>query len=97
MKTNHRRGFKDKRDPNAVFTHYQLLGSPVTLALADRKISAGATTGDHTNGKRGIARDKAGAKKYRASRSRFHEGMALKRLIKNSRCQQEDNELTIDG
>lgn len=81
MKTNHNRGFKDDKAPRAVYSRYIVFGQCVSLPLSDRSVSAHATCGDHTNGKRGIARDRRGAKKYINSRSRFHENAALKRLV----------------
>lgn len=81
MKTNHKRGFKDDKAPRAVFSRYIVFGQCVALPLSDRSVSASVTCGDHTNGKRGIARDRRGAKKYINSRSRFHENAALKRLV----------------
>ena len=82
MKTNHQRNFKDTRDPRAVFKNYYVGGSWVMSELADRFIAAGATSGDHTNGKRGIAKDRRGAKKFVHSRTRFHENVALKQICK---------------
>ncbi len=81
MKTNHNRNFKENRDSNAVFNRYIVFGETVTLSLSDKCVSANVTCGDHTNGKRGIARDKAGAKKFIRSRSRFHENSALRRIV----------------
>lgn len=81
MKTNHKRGFKDDKDPRAVYSRYIVFGQCVSLPLSDRSVSASVTCGDHTNGKRGIARDRRGAKKYISSRSRFHENAALKRMV----------------
>ena len=81
MKTNHQRGFKDKRDSRAVFNSYIAGGNWVHSELADRFIAASATCGDHTNGKRGIAKDVRGAKKFVNSRLRFHENAALKKLV----------------
>lgn len=81
MKTNHKRGFKDDKAPRAVFSRYIVFGQCVALPLSDRSVSASVTCGDHTNGKRGIARDRRGAKKYINSRCRFHENAALKRLV----------------
>lgn len=62
MKTNHQRSFKDKKDGNAVFNSYIVFGKTVRLPLSDKSIGAGVTCGDHTNGKRGIAKDRRGAK-----------------------------------
>jgi hypothetical protein len=89
LKTNHRRNFKETRDPNGVFARYIVGGNSRRLELSDREVSAYATCTSHTNGKRGIARDKRGAKKYVSSRARFHERQALARLIRKGVCAQE--------
>lgn len=81
MKTNHKRGFKDTKAPRAVFSRYIVFGQCVKLELSDRNVAAHVTCGDHTNGKRGIAKDRRGAKKYIHSRSRFHENMALQKMV----------------
>lgn len=80
MKANHQRGFKDRRSSRSVFRSYFAGGSGNYLPLSDRIVSAYATSGDHTNGKRGIARDVAGAKKYVRSRTRFHENAATRKI-----------------
>jgi len=80
MKTNHRRSFSDKRHSRAVFNEY-IVGNFSKIADDGKYISAGSTSGDHCCGKRGIRRDKAGAKKYVNSRTRFHNKMALDRQI----------------
>jgi hypothetical protein len=80
MKTNHQRGFKSDRGPRAVFRKYTVFGETYDLPLSDHSVSALVTCGDHTNGKRGIAKDRRGAKKYLNSRTRFHENGATKRL-----------------
>lgn len=83
MKTNHQRNFKDKRASRSVFSNYTVFSESVSLHLADKSISANVCCGDHTNGKRGIAKDRKGAKKFINSRFRFHENMALKKLVKD--------------
>lgn len=84
MKTNHQRGFKDTRDPRFVYRRYfQGGGESAKLELSDRTVSAKAVTcGDHTNAKRGIAKDRRGAKKFVNSRTRFHENAATLKLTK---------------
>lgn len=62
MKTNHKRGFKEKRDPNVVFSRYTVFAESVKLELSGRSVNAHVTCGDHTNGKRGIAKDRRGPK-----------------------------------
>jgi hypothetical protein len=81
MKTNHKRGFKDTKAPRAVFSRYIVFGQCVKLELSGRSVAASVTCGDHTNGKRGIAKDRRGAKKYIHSRSRFHEKAALQKMV----------------
>lgn len=81
MKTNHQRNFHENNDPNRVFSRYTVFAQTRKLTISDKSICAAVTCGDHTNGKRGIARDRKGAKKYLNSRSRFHENAALKRLL----------------
>lgn len=81
MKTNHQRNFCDQRSSRAVFESYVVFSDSRRLELSDKVVSASATSGDHTNGKRGIARDRKGAKKFLNSRQRFHENAALKKLV----------------
>lgn len=81
MKINHKRNFKDTKAPRAVFSQYIVFGQCVKLELSGRSVAASATCGDHTNGKRGIAKDRRGAKKFIRSRSRFHENMALQKMV----------------
>lgn len=74
MKTNHRRGFTAKR-PKKSGGFYVVKASK----LADKVI--GASIGyDFTDGNRGMAKAKRGAKKFVRSRVRFHEKAATKRL-----------------
>lgn len=81
MKTNHQRNFRENTDPNAVLGKYIAYSARLRLPMSDRIVSAGVTASDHTNGKRGIAKDRRGAKKFINSRARFHENAALKRLL----------------
>lgn len=80
MKTNHQRNFRDKRAPRQVFAKYFVFGQTRVNPISGVAVGAGATSGDHTNGKRGIAKDRRGAKKFINSRSRFHENAATKKL-----------------
>ncbi len=82
MKTNHKRGFKDKRFSRQVFAKYEVLNYGVVCKLSDRVVSGYVNSSDHCCGKRGIRRDRKGAKKFVNSRFRFHEDMALKKLVK---------------
>lgn len=81
MKTNHQRNFCEKTGPNAVFTRYVVFNACIKLPMSDKVLRAGVTCSDHVNGKRGIAKDRRGAKKFISSRTRFHEKAALKRLL----------------
>lgn len=80
MKTNHQRNFKDTRDSRKVYNDYIVFGNTRKNPVSDTSVGAGTTCGDHTNGKRGIAKDRRGAKKFINSRSRFHENAATKKL-----------------
>lgn len=82
MKTNHQRNFKDQKDHNFVFNSYIVYGKAVRLELSDKSVAAGVCCGDHTNGKRGIAKDKKGAKKFIRSRTRFNENAALQKIVR---------------
>ena len=94
MKTNYQRRFKDDKDPRVVFSRYYVGGNVRRLELSDREVWACATSTSHTNGKRGIARDKRGAKKFVASRARFHESRALARLVRQGDILEQDGVLT---
>jgi len=83
MKTNHSRGFKDNKDPRSVFNTYAVYSANKSLELSDKSIRVFVSCGDHTNGKRGIAKDRRGAKKYMNSRTRFHENAAVQKIVKN--------------
>jgi hypothetical protein len=74
MKTNHRRGFKAKRPKKSGGFH-----TVKASKLADKVI--GASIGyDFTDGNRGMAKAKRGAKKFVRSRVRFHEKAATRLL-----------------
>jgi len=78
VKTNHQRGFVEEKRPDKGFSQ------GVKLTLSDRIVGAGSTppSWDHTNGKRGAAKDRKGAKKFIRTRTRFHENAALRKLAK---------------
>lgn len=80
MKTNHRRGFKETRTSHDVFAHYLVI-SLCRQALDGEFVSASANSGDHCCGKRGIRRDRAGAKKFVNSRVRRRDRDELKRRV----------------
>ena len=79
MKTNHQRGFKEKRSSRHDFSH----GGSYMKVTEDGKVilAAGGGWGDACRGKRGLRRDKAGAKKFVNSRERFHSKAALRRYF----------------
>lgn len=79
MKTNHRRKYVD---PGYGYNGYIIGSFRGKTPLSDHHVGACATCGDHSNGKHGIAKDRKGAKKFVASRTRFHENQALKQLVK---------------
>lgn len=81
MKTNHQRNFKDKLSSRAVYGDYIAFYQVIKSPLSGKAISASANSGDHANGKRGIAYDVKGAKKFVKSRTRFHENQALKKIV----------------
>lgn len=90
MKTNHQRGFKSNKDPRAVYSRY-FVHSDKRVLENGHVICAGVTSGDHTNGKRGIAKDRRGAKKFINSRVRFHENAILKRKLKEEQREETDS------
>lgn len=78
MKTNHQRGFVAKKH-----TYSGGFGTGVTASLSDKRI--GASIGyDFTDGHRGMAKAKRGAKKFVRTRTRFHENAATERLARES-------------
>lgn len=72
MKTNHRRGFK-------AGTHRDQAGfnRATPLPLSDKSLFV-YIGNDFTDGNRGMAKSKRGAKKFLRSRTRFHENSATK-------------------
>ncbi len=79
MKTNHRRNYKDKRDPSVRATH----GFHEQVVADDGVVirAAGGFDVDHCCGKHGIAKDRAGAKKFLRSRLRRRNRDALKKAL----------------
>lgn len=78
MKTNHRRRY---RDPGSDRTKGYYLGKVQAVAMDGVIVDAQWTTGDHCRGKRGIRRDRAGAKKFVRSRCRRRARDELKRRM----------------
>lgn len=77
---NHRRGsgyrdqkFNTGQRTSGYTTFYEQGETP----LSGQKVSAGANNGNHTDGAKGVRKDRAGAKKFVRSRTRFHEDAAL--------------------
>ena len=60
--------------------YYTFVGTGDT-PLSGKTIRASSTSGDHTNGKHGIAKDRRGAKKFIRTRTRFHENAATRKLL----------------
>ncbi len=82
MKTKHPRRVRDQKDSE------RYAGSPMGVAsryspLADRTVTA-HWGGDNSNGHRGIAKARRGAKKYINSRIRFREKAALRQWAADS-------------
>ena len=82
MKTNHQRGFKDTRDSRSVYNDYIVFSETRRLPISGKILVVSVTCGDHINAKRGIAKDRRGAKKFVNSRTRFHEDSMLRRQVK---------------
>ena len=79
MKTNHNRGFQDPgSDIAGGFTVFQGHGE---TPLSGKRVFACATRAGETE--RAIRRDRAGAKKFVHSRTRFHEDAALKKIVRD--------------
>lgn len=76
MKTNHRRNFKAKphRDQS-------MFGIIKKANIAD-KVFSGCIGNDFTNGHRGAAKSKRGAKKFVRTRIRFHDNNETKKSLK---------------
>jgi hypothetical protein len=73
MKTNHQRQFK------ASYRQYggSPMGSTGCISLLADKVVGASWGGDNSNGHRGIAKAKRGAKKFVRSRIRFAEKLAI--------------------
>lgn len=81
MKTNHRRNFVEKFRKYGLGRSSFITGSyKGETPLSGRAINAIATLASENS--TGVRRDRAGAKKFVRSRTRFHEKAALKELIK---------------
>lgn len=79
MKTNHQRNFKDTKGPRYDYYHG---GGSLRITEGGKAIQAyGGGHGDACCGKRGMRRDKAGAKKFVRSRTRFHNKAHLKKMV----------------
>jgi hypothetical protein len=82
MKTNHRRGFVARGDSYKCIAHgFVTFHGHGETTLSGRRVNASATLASENS--RGVRRDRAGAKKFIHSRTRFHEDAALRLLIKN--------------
>ena len=77
MKTNHQRGFRAKsHSDNAMFMTVRV--DP----LSDTSHAA-SIGNDFSNGRRGEAKAKRGAKKYVTSRTRFHQKATVRELARD--------------
>lgn len=81
-KTNRRRGYEAQRDGER-YRHSPMGGTGEVSKLADVHIGA-SWGGDNSNGHRGHAEAKRGAKKFVRSRIRFHENHETQRLAQLS-------------
>ncbi len=80
---NHRRGsgYRDPKFSTGQRTSdYVVFHGHGETPLSGQRISATAHNGDHTDGAKGVRKDKAGAKKFIHSRTRFHEDAALRKI-----------------
>lgn len=81
MKTNHRRGFVAPRFQNGQKAHgFVTWSGKGETPLSGRGVNAHATLAPENS--RDVARQKAGAKKFVRSRTRFHEDAALQKLVR---------------
>jgi hypothetical protein len=79
-KTNHRRGDKDDRFNVGQRTHCFDTFHGVSVTMDGRAINASSSIA--TENSKGVRRDKAGAKKFIASRTRFHNRMACDKIVR---------------
>lgn len=83
---NHRRGsgYRDRKfHVGQRCSGYIVFFGRGETPLSGKKISASSNCGDHTDGAKGVRKDRAGAKKFIHSRTRHHEDAALKRIAKD--------------
>ena len=82
MKTNHRRGFVATRFHNGQKAHgFVTWSGKGETPLSGRGVNAHATVASENS--RSVGRDKAGAKKFVRSRTRFHEDAALRKIVRD--------------
>jgi hypothetical protein len=89
MRTNHRRGFKERATAYVGPGQNGSNGQAYKLfaaksLLAGIRVAAAANVHDATNGKHGVARSIRGAKKFVRSRIRFRENEAARELRKEA-------------
>lgn len=83
---NHRRGsgYRDSKFYIGQRTcRYSTFFGLADTPLSGKAIRASSHNNDHTDGAKGVRKDKAGAKKFIHSRTRHHEDAALKRIAKD--------------
>ncbi len=79
-KTNHRRNFRSNKDSER-YRHSPPAGTGILSPFADVHIGA-HWGGDNSNGHRGYAKAKAGAKKFVRSRTRAKENQQLNKIVR---------------
>lgn len=82
MKTNHQRNFKSTYNPQHFKQNYVVGGNCIKSELADKVIIAYAHVSDtqYLSAKKRTRKNKAGAKKFVRTRTRFHENAATHKL-----------------
>lgn len=86
MKTNHRRNFvesRKNRHNTLIYTWRNGCGMREVEVGDSKLIGADWIGWDHSNGHRGTARAKAGAKKFIRTRLRFNENNNLRKIIRD--------------
>ena len=84
MKTNHKRQFKAK-----THTDNAMWGETRVEPLSGKVVSAHISN-DFSNGRRGEAKAKRGAKKFLNSRTRFHQKAAVRKVALKTPDVEED-------
>lgn len=77
MKTNHQRSYKAKKDSERY--KFSPMGGIKTKSVFAQVAVAASWGGDNSNGHKGYAKVKRGAKKFVRTRLRFHENAQTKK------------------